>query len=168
MTSRFDQGDILSQKECSIDPEDTGESLFHRLSRLGAHTLTEVLGQVESGISIRTPQDEALASYESAPTDEDARIRWERPARNIYNQIRALHPRPGAWTTWDGSRIRILRASLGEASASGRPPGGILDYEGTLSIATGEGLLKVHEWRNESPLGAPRGCSPPVSGNLLV
>jgi methionyl-tRNA formyltransferase len=168
MTSQFDQGDILLQKECPIEPEETGESLFHRLSCLGAQTLTEVLGQVQSGNSIRTPQDEALASYESTPTDDDARIRWERSARDIFNQIRALHPRPGAWTTWDGSRIRILRAGLGEGSASGRPPGGIVDCDGTLAIATGEGLLKVHEWRNESQPGALLGGSPPVSGNLLV
>src|SRR5579859_2287798 len=49
MTARFDQGDILAQKEWPIDSEDTGESLFLQLSRLGAEALTEVLAQVQTG-----------------------------------------------------------------------------------------------------------------------
>ena len=168
MTSRFDQGDILAQKEWPIDSEDTGESLFHQLSRLGAEALAEVLGQVQSGTCTRRAQEEALASYDPAPTDDDARIRWSRSAREIHNQIRGLHPRPGAWTTWDATRIRIVRSSLVGASGSEGPPGRIVQCDGAFAITTGDGILKVHEWRSDLQSGSSAPTRSAVSSNLLV
>lgn len=166
MTPRFDQGAILAQKECPISDEETGESLFLRLSTLGAELLPDVLDQIRAGASSRTPQDESRASYDSALTDDDARIRWQRSATEIRDQIRGLHPRPGAWTTWDGTRIRILRASLGGPSVSEDPPGTILHSNGTLAIVTGNGTLNVQEWRND--LLDQSSSTSPVSSNVLV
>jgi len=166
MTPRFDQGAILAQKECPISDEETGESLFVRLSTLGAELLPEVLEQIRTGTSNRRPQDEGQASYDPALTDDDARIRWQRSASEIRDQIRGLHPRPGAWTTWDGTRIRILRASLGGLSPSENPPGTILDSNGTMAIVTGSGTLNVQEWRNDQP--ALSRSPSPVLSNVLV
>ena len=166
MTPRFDQGEILAQKVCPISKEETGESLFMRLSTLGAELLPDVLEQIRTGTSIRMPQDESQASYDPALTDDDARIRWQRPASEIHDQIRGLHPRPGAWTTWDGTRIRILRASLGGPSPSETAPGAILHSNGTMAIVTGNGTLKVQEWRNDQP--SLTGGPPPVSSNVLI
>ncbi|HVR82960.1 MAG TPA: methionyl-tRNA formyltransferase [Planctomycetota bacterium] len=168
MTSQFDQGAILAQEEWPIDPEDTGESLFHRLCPLGAELLAQVLTQIQAGTNTSRAQDERLASYDPAPTDDDARIRWTRPAREIHNQIRGLHPRPGAWTTWDGTRIRILRSSLGPSSVSEDPPGRILRCDGSLAIATGLGILKVLEWQTDRQDDQSSGSFPPVSSNLLL
>jgi methionyl-tRNA formyltransferase len=168
MTSHFDQGAILAQEEWPIEPEDTGEGLFYRLTHAGTEVLGRVLDQIQAGTSTSTAQDESLASYHPAPTDDDARIRWARPAREIHNQIRGLHPRPGAWTTWDGTRIRILRSSLDPASVTQDPPGRIIQCDGSLAIATGLGILKVLEWRNDFQGGSSLGSSPPVSSNLLV
>jgi hypothetical protein len=48
------------------------------------------------------------------------------------------------------------------------PPGRIIQCDGSLAIATGLGILKVLEWRNDFQGGSSLGSSPPVSSNLLV
>jgi len=166
MTPHFDQGAILAQEACPISEEETGGSLFVRLSALGAELLPKVLEQVRAGTSTRTPQDEGRASYDPAITDEDARIRWQRPAAEIRNQIRGLHPRPGAWTTWDGTRIRILGATLGGPSQPQDRPGTILHSNGTLAIVTGTGILSVQEWRHDE--STVPGLSSSISSNVLI
>src|SRR3989344_274273 len=35
---------------------------------------------------------------------------WPQTAEQIYNQIRALNPEPGTWTTWNGRILNILNA----------------------------------------------------------
>lgn len=156
MTERFDEGPLLDQRRCAIEEDDTGESLFQRLSRLGAEALADVVQRLENGGVEERPQDSAAATYDGAPTEQDARINWTREARVIRDLIRALHPRPGAWTTWEGERIRIRRASLGGPTPAGVAPGTIVGAQGgTVQVATGEGLLNVLEWHVETPQRSP-------------
>lgn len=163
MTEGFDQGAILAQRSCAIESEDTGESLFQRLSGLGADTLADVVEEVQAGTARPRPQDEDQASYFGALSDSDARIRWDRTAAEIRDLVRGLNPRPGAWTTWEGRRIRIGRADLGGPSAAGARPGTILaGGEHTVDVATGEGILTIREWQVEAA-----SIDAPVRASLL-
>jgi len=158
MTERFDEGAVLDQRRCAISDDDTGESLFQRLSGLGAETLADVVQKFQDGGVEERAQDKAAATYDSSPTEQDARIPWTLPARVIRDLIRALHPRPGAWTTWEGERIRIRRAAVGGPSPAGVAPGTIVGAQGgSVQVATGEGLLNVQEWHVDTaqPLRSP-------------
>jgi methionyl-tRNA formyltransferase len=58
-----------------------------------------------------------------------------------------MAPRPGAWTTWDTERLRILKSRALPAHAApdlGDPPGTVrVDTVATpLRIATGDGWLE--------------------------
>jgi methionyl-tRNA formyltransferase len=150
MTSRFDRGPILAQRETLIGEEDTGGTLFHRLSTLGAELLANTLVDIEAGKASCAPQDETAASYQGPPTDSDARIRWSLGSREILNLVRGLCPRPGAWTSCDGHRIRILRVSLGASPRPAIPPGTIVGRtEEGVSVATGDGTLVLREMTRE-------------------
>lgn len=151
MTEGFDQGALLAQRGCLIEPDDTGESLFQRLSVLGADTLADVVQEIDAGTARPCRQDEALATYFRSPSEEETRIRWDRRAGEIRDLVRGLHPRPGAWTTWGGNRIRIRKAALGGASEAGQKAGTILGGDdGTVRVATGDGVLTVQEWEAEA------------------
>lgn len=152
MTATFDQGPILSQRSCPITEDDTSESLFQRLSELGAVTLAETLRAVEAGAASLMEQDERGASYFGAPSDEDAKIRWDRPAREIRNLVRGLHPRPGAWTLLGTQRFRIARATAFEDIAPEAPPGTVVGLaEGLPTVVTGQGVLRLDEFRADGP-----------------
>jgi len=126
MTTGIDRGDILGQVVVSIADDDTGETLFRKIAAAGAPLLADVVGQVLGGTARPRPQDEALASYFAAPSDEDCRIDWTQDAASIRNLIRGLNLRPGAWTVVAGHRWRVLTATFCP-QASAAEPGTLLE-----------------------------------------
>ncbi len=45
---------------------------------------------------------------------EDERISWNKPGRQVFNQIRGLSPWPVAYTTMDDTNLKIYDAELVE------------------------------------------------------
>jgi methionyl-tRNA formyltransferase len=143
MTEELDRGDLLSQRELLVDPQDTGETLFLRISALAGPLLAETVESYLGGRVSFRKQDEQRATYQGYPTDEDARICWEWNAERIRNHVRGLCPRPGSWTQYGGKRVRIRKAALAEGPMS-QLPGMILGRtEDSLLVSTGRGNLSI-------------------------
>jgi len=144
MTPRFDRGGILAQREVALGDDETGESLFQRLASEGAGLLGETLEGLRAGTRNPRDQNEASATYDGPPSDDDARVRWTAGAREIRNLIRGLHPRPGAWTTHHGKRYGIAGASIVETSGNLSPAGLIVDSgDGIVTASTGRGFIRM-------------------------
>jgi methionyl-tRNA formyltransferase len=154
MDAGMDTGPILRQRSLAISPWDNGGSLSEKLSRLAAELLGETLSLWLAGEIEPQPQDEARATYSSLIHKEDATIDWTRPAVDIWRQVRAMNPWPGASTTFDGETLHIWEAwpLPGESGAS--EPGTVLSLSAAqreklpseaqqeaLAVQTGEGLL---------------------------
>jgi methionyl-tRNA formyltransferase len=152
MAAGLDTGDILSRQSVPIFPEDNSATLRERLAVLGAELLVPtILGYTSGGITPQ-PQDESAASYAPKITREDGRLDWTRPARTLWNQVRAFTPWPGAFTSLPENsarrRLKICRAAV-EEHRSG-PPGEILQADKTgLVVACGQGALRIHELQLE-------------------
>lgn len=116
MTEKLDAGDILLQEKTWIGRDENYGSLHERLANLGAVKLIEALRLVARGKAPRLPQDEEGATYAPPLTREDEIIRWSSSSEAIFNQIRALDPLPGAYTFYQGKRLKIWRASLSAGS----------------------------------------------------
>jgi len=67
MTERMDAGDIILQKELSIFPDDTEETLDQRIAVLGATSIGEVIQQIETNTVRPRKQSEQEATYFSQP-----------------------------------------------------------------------------------------------------
>lgn len=107
----LDEGPVVLQKTVEIGPEDTlGTVYFDRLFPQGVVAMLEAADLVVAGKHSETPQDESRASYEGWCKDAEARINWHQHVDAIYNLIRGCNPAPGAWTTWNGTRLRIYDA----------------------------------------------------------
>lgn len=145
LSTKVDCGDILAQLETPIADADTGESLFERLSVLGSRLLAETTEAFQAGPVTRQPQDERLASYQSAPTDEQARIHWGKSAGTIRNLVRGFYPRPGAWTTYAGNPLVIGKVSLKEGKSESRPGTVVKVLPDGIVVATGDGLIAIHD-----------------------
>lgn len=77
---------------------------------------------------------------------EHGRIDWNKPAREVHNQIRGMNPWPGAHTVLGERRIKVHRALASTLDPEGAVPGEVtaLDPEGIL-VACSEGTLEIQE-----------------------
>lgn len=144
MSEGLDTGDMLMQAEETIADTDDAGSLGARLASVGARLMVETINGSADGSLVPRPQDERLATY--APKLETREIDWTRAAMEVVNLIRALSPKPGAFTHLRGDVFKVLRATVASSVSAGEP-GEVLGSDDTgLIVATGRGsvyLLQV-------------------------
>ena len=110
MDATLDTGDMLLSAALNIETEDTAGTLTPKLAILGAELLVQTLKGLAEGTLVRRPQDNSQATFAPALQAEDALIRWEEPAQAIVNRIRGVSPKPGAFSTIRGKRVKVWAA----------------------------------------------------------
>lgn len=115
MNEGLDTGDVLYVKEILLDRKETGESLFDRLSLLGAQAIVEALPLLEEGKLIAVPQNEQEATHTVMLNKAMGQIDFEKPAADIERLVRGLNSWPSAYTAFEGRQLKIWEADLGEA-----------------------------------------------------
>lgn len=158
---KLDAGDIILQERLPVHFTDTAGEVAERLASAGAALLVCAVNEIASGKDRRLPQDHARATYAPPLRREEERIDWSEEALSLYNRIRGLNPRPGAYTTFRGRRLKIWRAALPAAAGGGMKetgkasvslpedalPGSVLAREGRIFASAGKGgfleLLEV-------------------------
>jgi methionyl-tRNA formyltransferase len=139
----LDAGPTFGFTHRAIGPDETSSEVEHDLARLGAPLLLETVDRLALGEAREEPQDDASATYAPRITKDDSSIDWSRPARELHNQVRGLHPWPHAQSYVDGKRLIVLRSSVMPDLADA-PPGSIVLAKGDdLAVATGTGALKI-------------------------
>ena len=148
MNEGMDTGDILLRSEVEITSEDTSESLFDRLSSIGAQLLSETVTRLSAGDITPVPQDESLATYAPPIKKEDAKIEWEATACEILNLIRGSFSWPIAFTDSEIGRIKVYHAKPGNGSGA---PGEVLGVSGDgLEVACGDSSIFITMFQVES------------------
>ncbi len=145
MDEGMDTGPILARRSCPIAPDDTTGALTGRLAEMGAQLLIETLPRWLAGGIRPRPQDDDRATYCRLLKKEDGRLDWTRPAAYLERQVRACDPWPGAFTTWQGRRLKVLRARARPEVPADGPPGRVLDLSPGLGVSTGQGVLELIE-----------------------
>ena len=108
----LDEGDVLMQKEVTIDPNDTlGTVYFEKIFPLGVQAVLEAVDLVKAGAAPRLKQDASQATYESWCKKEDVEIDWSKSLDEVYNLIRGANPQPGAWTKFNGNELKVFDCS---------------------------------------------------------
>src|SRR5438309_1471743 len=145
MDEGLDSGPILHQLPHYIEPEVTGGELSEHLAEMGAQALVETLSLLEQDALKPVPQDHARATYAPKLTRDTARIRWSDPADKVARTIRALDPKPGAWTVLQPGKGKRERGNVELKLFGAKPveakgaPGEVLTADGRLRIAAGSG-----------------------------
>ncbi|MCR5150472.1 MAG: methionyl-tRNA formyltransferase [Clostridiales bacterium] len=137
MDEGLDTGDIILQKECVIDIDDNSETLFEKLSVLGAKALEDAIHLIERGEVKRKKQDDKNSSYAPVLSKDNSIIDWSLTALQVHNLIRGLNPWPGAVSFIDGKKIKIIKACLSQAA--GGKPGQIMEKNKKLVVSCGDG-----------------------------
>lgn len=107
MDAKMDIGDIISSAKLNIEEEDTSDTLFEKLSHLGASLLEETLPSIINRTNKREKQNEEEATYAYNITKEEELINFKNKAINIHNLIRGLSSNPGAYTYLNGKILKI-------------------------------------------------------------
>jgi len=118
LTDEPDAGDIITQREVPVLPDDYSADLIARTNLALAEAILELAPAIRSGRLPRTPQDHSRATYYPKRTPADGLIDWSQSAADVYRLIRAAgRPYPGAFTFLEGRKLTIWRAQPAPALA---------------------------------------------------
>lgn len=112
MNEGVDTGDILTMKAIPIAKDDTGGSLFEKLSVLGADLLVKTLPKLEAGEIIPVKQQEKDATHVRMLTKEMGKIDWSRNADVLERLVRGMNPWPSAYCTFRGKGLKVWAAEI--------------------------------------------------------
>ena len=140
MEAGLDTGPVLLSETVKIAPDETAGTLHDKLAPVAAGLAPRALAALARGALVETPQSQEGVTYAHKVSPAEARIDWARPAREIDLHIRGLAPFPGAWFEAGDARVKALMSS--GASGAGAP-GEILDTDGNIIVACGEGAVAL-------------------------
>jgi methionyl-tRNA formyltransferase len=112
MDEKMDHGAILSMHKLPIYQQDTYETLYKKLALLASEECVKTLQDYVLGKLNPVLQNDSQASYTKMFGTADGQIVWTDSAQQIANQIRALNPNPGTWTTLEGKKVKILKVTV--------------------------------------------------------
>lgn len=149
MVRELDAGDVLGVKSLLVPEEMSAGELTEALAELACPLLFETLKKLEQGKGEKTVQDPKGVTFAPKITAADRLLDWRCPAEELHNQIRALSPEPGAYTTvqigGEVKRLSIKKSSVLKKFSFTQPPGSFFYQDLQWVIACGEGALALQE-----------------------
>jgi len=146
MVEKLDAGDILTQIEVPVTETDTVGTLHDKMSTAGADLLSETIPKLLKGELTPVSQNDEEATFAWNIKREQEKIDWTQPGEQIYNHIRGMNPWPVAYTTLNGSVLKIWASEKATHSGT-QDPGTIvkLEEDGFI-VAAGNGTgIKITE-----------------------
>ena len=151
---KVDTGDVILQEAIPIEDDDNFDSLHDRLCEKAGPFLLKTLDLIEKGNVPLMIQDDSLATPAPKITPFDAMIDFGFPAAKVADFVRGLSSRPGAFTYFRGSKLKILKAvAVSEetlaatADAATTPgttrPGTIIRARKKLLVACSDSTLEL-------------------------
>lgn len=150
MDEGIDTGDMIEKVVVPIAEDETGGSLFEKLSQAGAKLCVKVLKDLEEGKAVREKQpEESTTPYAKMIDKKMGAINWENSAKEIEQLIRGLNPWPSAYTKLQGKTLKIWRAAVLFEDSNDAPGQVVQVTKDSIVVQTGHGLLKILELQLE-------------------
>jgi len=137
MDADLDTGPVLAQTTRPLGDEHSYDELGAAFAEVVGELLPRALARLENG-DPGDEQDDSLASYAGFFGPDFVWIDWDRPAAQIYRQVKAWRfasvapGERGALADLDGKTVRVLRTSLEPAA-------------GARAVTCGDGTIWVVE-----------------------
>ncbi|PSR06165.1 MAG: methionyl-tRNA formyltransferase [Bacteroidetes bacterium SW_10_40_5] len=149
INDQLDTGLIIYQESVEIKENELAGELHDKLSEVGGDLVLKTAEVIQKGQPSLKEQTQ-ISNPKKAPkiNKADCRIDWHDIVDNVHNFIRGLSPFPGAWTTWQGTNIKIFRTEK-ENNQVIEQPGTLLPLKSQLKVAAKDGCINILELQPE-------------------
>lgn len=153
MDEGADSGDILNQKEFSIDFNDNANTLYHKMINCAVDQVTDFLPKLKNRNYIKTPQI-GIGNTWRKRNANDGLIDFRMNSEVISNLVRGLsEPYPGAHFIFQNKEIKVWEISISDNCESNIEPGKVLNVNGnqvTVKTSNSQVTILRHTF-NELP-----------------
>ncbi|GAA0780799.1 MULTISPECIES: methionyl-tRNA formyltransferase [Pseudomonadati] len=150
----LDTGDMLLKTALKIEDTDTSASLYEKLALQGPDALIDALAQLSLGTLTAEKQDESLANYAEKLSKEEAKLDWNKSAKQLWQEVRAFNPWPVSYFEHQQSSIKVWQVRY-DTSVNTATPGTITqaDKNGiVIATASGSLIIDTMQLPNKKPL----------------
>ena len=128
MDEGLDTGDILMQREIPIAGDETGGSLFDRLSELGAEMIREAIPLIRDGKLSPVKQDDSRATYVGTLKKDSGELDFSKDAEELERLVRAMDPWPGTFCSYKDKSLKIWKTRVvRDSGPNDLPPGTVTE-----------------------------------------
>jgi methionyl-tRNA formyltransferase len=141
LVSALDAGDVFAMRAVALPDGATADVALDVLAADGADLTRDVVAGIATGTASAAPQ---VGEPTLAPklTLADGLLDFTRSTSTVFARYRGVTPEPGAHTTVDGARLKILAASPA-SGALALGPGELHGTKTAVLIGTADGALEV-------------------------
>lgn len=144
MDEGLDTGPMLQQASFKLESDETGGSLFQKLSSLGGELLMKTLPGYLNGSLKPVPQPDEGASYFGMIKKEDGRLDLTESLMILERKVRAFNPWPGTTLMLEGwpAALKVHQVAIQPASST---PGQRSVIGGQPAVAAADGWLILEQ-----------------------
>ena len=158
MDEGLDTGNMLLVKKYELAADETGGSLFDRLSAIGAQLLVDTLSGLENGTVTPVAQS-GEATYAGKLDKQTGQVDFTKSAEELERLVRGLNPWPSAFTHINGRILKIWKASVDDTDCASYEPGTVYKTDKSgIYAATGNGGIIIEELQLEGKKRMPAGA----------
>ena len=146
ISSKIDSGNILFQSNLAISDNENFGDIYYKSSVIGADNLIKTINLLNKNIAYRgIIQDDSNATYAKKLFAKDFKINWNKTSLEIYNQIRAFSPYPGAYSFLNKKRFKIFKSKiiLEKNMNLNLPAGSIKIEDNSIYVKTKDNFLSL-------------------------
>ena len=116
MAEKMDAGDMLMQRSIPILDSDTQDTMFDKLSKLGAEMINVLIDDLINNNITPVKQDESLVTFSYNLTKQDELVTFDKDAIKVFNQIRGLNSNPGGYFIMDNQNVKVYSSKVSNKS----------------------------------------------------
>lgn len=140
LVAALDAGDVFAEERYTVPENASAGDVLDALADLGAPLLARVVDTIADGTATAVPQ---VGEPTLAPklTLADGALDFAQDAASLLARIAGVTPEPGAHTSIDGARVKVLRASA--STAPPVPPGRVVASGRDVLVGTATTPLRL-------------------------
>lgn len=139
----IDTGDVLLTERFDIGEDETAGEVHDKMMNIGANALLKSVQMIEKGGYILKPQEDTEVTHAPKIFSETCEINFNQTTQKVHDFIRGLSPYPTAWTTLDGLKLKVYKASKEIMAPQYSTGNFVSDNKNYVKIATEDGYIHL-------------------------